>query len=205
MHIHLKKFLLEVADNWHTDADNTQWTDSMHNLPSVMFVHRLTGVLVVTTEWVIWSVFTLLHEIMKLLLDSQMFLYCRFTVLISDCAERTPSAGQTDMLHGNRTFFTKIIKWGRLYHIHTYISKSMSQEKWSWQGRRKLQLIIEKERFFVSLVMCMLNIAAKLNIQHLMNLFHSSKAESSLNSIFLRNTGSSVYKSASCMILRIYV
>jgi len=44
---------------------------------------------------------------MKLLLNSQIFLYCRFTVLISDCAESAPSAGQIDMLHGNSSFFYK--------------------------------------------------------------------------------------------------
>jgi hypothetical protein len=176
MHIHLKKFLLEVTDNWHSDADNAQWTDSMHNLSSVIFVHRFTEVSVVMTEWVIWPVFTLLHAIMKLLLDSQMFSYCRFTALISDYAERMPSAGQTDMLHGHSSFLQK--QWNETdctVYIHTYISKIMWQEKWSWQGRWKLRLIIEKERSFVSSVMCMLNIATKLNIQHLIKLFHSSK------------------------------
>jgi len=50
MHVHLKKILLEVTDNWHADADNTQCTDSAHSLPSVIFVHRIKGVSVVTTE-----------------------------------------------------------------------------------------------------------------------------------------------------------
>jgi len=95
------------AWNWHADADNTQWTDSTHNWPAVMFIHRFTGVSLVMTEWVTWSVFTLLHAIMKLLLDSQMFLYCRFTSLINDCAEGAPSAAQTDMLHGHSSFLQK--------------------------------------------------------------------------------------------------
>lgn len=113
MHIYLKKFLLEVTDNWHADADNTQWTDSTHSWPAVMFVHRFTRVSLVMTEWVIWSVFTLLHAIMKLLLDSQMLLYCRFTALINDCAEGAPSAAQTDMLHGHSSFLQK--QWNEAY------------------------------------------------------------------------------------------
>lgn len=152
-----------------------------------MFVHRFTGVSVVMTEWVIWAVFTLLHAIMKLLLDNQMFLYCRFTVLTSDCAERTSSAGQTDVLHGHISVLQK--QWNEA-HCTVFIctfpkscDKRNDPDKtdvtYNWLQRK-------------SDALWALWYAAKLNIQHLIKLFHSSEVESSLNSILLRNTGSLV-------------